>query len=217
MSVSISEAVKWTEKMEYGKFELIDRIFLINASRENCGLKVSVNFRRTEKNWPEMEMKAIEGAETLNDPVRITLRFDTSDGSGALTFDSTVGFNVESLKSGYLWNILLIKGSNSNYGNQRAREGVESFRKTHAMIKSESVNYTMEFNLNLKKLVATPKPKKIHEKLYLDQETSDVKIDCKGKIFPCHRIVLRYKFQTQYLLKYQTTVQKILITYLVHI
>ena len=177
MSFAISETVKWKEEIRYGKFDLIDRNFVINESRGHCGLKVSVNFRRTEKNNPEMEMKVIEGAETLNDPVSITLRFDSSDGSGAYTFDSSFGLNVQSLKSGY--------------SCPRFEGGIESFRKTHAMINSESVNYTMEFNLNLKKLVATPKPKKIHENLFLDQEISDVKIDCKGRIFPCHRIVLR--------------------------
>ena len=102
MSVPISETVKWTEKMEYGKFELIDWIFLINGSREKCGLKVSVNFRRTEKNNPEIKMKVIEGAETLHSLVSITLGFDSSDGSGAFAFNSAVtGLNVESLKSGY--------------------------------------------------------------------------------------------------------------------
>ena len=173
MSFAISETVKWTEEIRCGKLNLIDRNFVINESRGHCGLKVSVNFRKTEKNNPEMKMKVIEGAETLNNPVSITLRFDSLDGSGAYVFDSTFGLKVESLKSGY---------SCPRFGS------FESFRKTHAMIKSESVNYTMEFNLNL---VATPKPKKIHENLCLDQETRDVKIDCKGKIFPCHMIVLR--------------------------
>ena len=101
MSFAISETVKWKEEIRYGKFDLIDRNFVINESRGHCGLKVSVNFRRTEKNNPEMEMKVIEGAETLNDPVSITLRFDSSDGSGAYTFDSSFGLNVQSLKSGY--------------------------------------------------------------------------------------------------------------------
>ena len=178
MSVPISETVKWTEKMEYGKFELIDRIFLINGSRENCGLKVSVNFRRTEKNNPEIKMKVIEGAETLHSLVSITLGFDSSDGSGAFVFNSAVyGLNVESFKSGYSKEFKFLDS--------------QIFRETHSTIKSESVTYTMEFNLNLKKLVATPKPKKIHENIFLGQEISDVKIDCKGKIFPCHKIVLR--------------------------
>ena len=176
MSVSISETVKWKEEIRMGKLELFDRIFLINGSRENCGLKVSVNFRRTEKNNPEIEMKIIEGAETLHSLVSITLEFESLDGSSSFCFQSNYGLNVESLKSGY---------------SCPRFQGIENFRKTHAMIKSESVTYTMVFILNLKKLVATPKPKKIHEKLYLEQEISDVKIDCKGKIFPCHKTVLR--------------------------
>ena len=168
MSFAISETVKWTEKMEYGKFDLIDRNFLINEIRGNCGLKVSVNLRRTEKNMAEMKMKVIEGAETLIDPVDITLDYLSLDGSGFYCFNSVVsGLNVESLILGYSNDAL----------------NFENFRRAHAMIKSESVAYTMTFRFNLKKLVATPKPKKIHEKLYLDQEISDVKIDCKeGKI-----------------------------------
>ena len=101
MSFAISETVKWKEEIRYGKFDLIDRNFVINESRGHSGLKLSVNFRRTEKNNPEMEIKVIEGAETLNDPVSIILRFDSLDGSGAFVFDSTLGLNVESLKSGY--------------------------------------------------------------------------------------------------------------------
>ena len=63
---------------------------------------MSVNFRRTEKNNPEIKMKVIEGAETLHSLVSITLGFDSSDGSGAFAFNSAVtGLNVESLKSGY--------------------------------------------------------------------------------------------------------------------
>ena len=136
------------------------------------------------QNNPVMKVKLIEGAEILNNPVSIKLEFNSVDGSGTFLFNSAVsGLNVESFKSGY---------SNDFTGESVENlKSVEDFRKTHAMIKSESVTYTMEFNLNLKKLVATPKPKKIHENLFLDQEISDVKIDCKGKIFPCHKIVLR--------------------------
>ena len=181
MSFAISETVKWKEDIQCGiAFDLIDRKFVINESRENSGLKLSVNFRRTKENNPEMKMKIIEGAETLNDPVSITLGFVSSDGSGEHVFNSTFGLNVESLKLGYSCPFV----------------GIENFRNTHAMIQSDRfVIYTMKFNLNLKNLVASPEPapepKKVHEKLYLDHETSDVKIDCKGHIFSCHRNVLR--------------------------
>ena len=120
MSFAIAETVNWTEKLDL-RFALIERIFLINGGRENCGLKVSVNFGRTMQNNPVMKMKIIEGAETLNDPVSITLSFGSVDGSGYFVFDSTCGLNVESLKSGY---------SCPKFAS------IESFRKTHAMIKS---------------------------------------------------------------------------------
>ena len=174
MSFAMSETVKWTEEIRCGISDLIDRNFVINESRGHCGLKVSVNFRRTLKNNPEMKMKIIEGAETLNDPVSILLEFKSEDGEGSYRFHSNVGLNVESFKSGY--------------SCPRFSSSLNNFRRTHA---SESVTYTMTFDLKLKNLVASCEPKKMHEKLYLDQETSDVKIDCKGKIFPCHRIVLR--------------------------
>ena len=183
MSLAISETVKWTKKMDL-RLELIDRIFLIEASHENCGLKVSVNLRRTMQNNPVMKVKLIEGAEILDNPVSITLAFNSVDGSGVFIFNSAVsGLNVESFKSGYSNEFKTV--------SVESLKSVENFRKTHAMIKSESVTYTMTFNLQLKNLVASPEPKKVHEKLYLDHETSDVKIDCKGKIFLCHRNVLR--------------------------
>ena len=186
-SLAISETVKWTKEMDL-RLELIDRIFLIDGNRENCGLKVSVNLRRTMQNNPVMKVKLIEGSEILNDPVSIKLEFNSVDGSGTFLFNSAVsGLNVESFKSGY---------SNDFTGESAENlKSVENFRKTHAMINSESVTYTLTFNLKLKNLVASPEPapepKKVHEKLYLDHETSDVKIDCKGYIFRCHRNVLR--------------------------
>ena len=176
MSFKIQEIVKWTEEIDHGKFDLFDRIFLINESRgKNCGLKVSVNFRRTKKNDPEMKMKVIRGVENLNNVVRIDLEFISLDGSGHWFFDSSHGLNIESIKKGY---------------SCPRFESVNNFRKAHAMIQSRSITYTMTFNFELKRMVETPEPMKIYEKLYLDSEISDVKIVCKGQSFDCHKSVI---------------------------
>ena len=176
MSIKIKEIVKWTEEIHYGKFDFFDRIFLVNEYHgKNCGLKVSVNFKRTKENDPEMKMKVIRGAENLK-TATIELEFDSVDGSGHWWFNSSVGLNVESLKTGYTCPSFV---------------EVQTFRKAHAMIQSKSINYTLTFNFDLKIMVAIPEPKKIHEKLYLDSELSDVKIVCKGQSFDCHKSVIR--------------------------
>ena len=121
-------------------------------------------------------MKLIEGAKILNEPVEIVLNFEAEDGSKMWLFNSRVACNVKSLIKGY---------SCPSFSD------VESFRKAHAMIKSNSITYTLTFNLVLKKLDALPKANNVNEKLYLDTELSDVKIICEDKIFHSHKNVLR--------------------------
>ena len=173
MSFKIQEELKWKEEMYLGKLDLFERIVTIGNSP---GLKFSVNFKRTKKNDPKMEMKLIKGAKILNDPVDIFLEFKSEDGSSFWHFNSSVGCNVKLLKEGY---------------SCPRFEGVESFRKAYAMIKSKSITYTLTFNLVLKKLDALSQANNVNEKLYLDIELSDVKIICEDKIFHSHKNVLR--------------------------
>ena len=177
MSFEIQEALKWEKEICIGKLDLFKRIVTVNEiPGESTGLKFLVNFKRTKENDPIMEMKLIEGAKVLNDPVDIVLNFESGDGSREWRFSSSNGCNVKSL----------IKG----YSCPRFYD-VESFRKAHAMVKSKSITYTLTFNLVLKKLDALPKANNVHEKLYLDTELSDVKIICEDKIFHSHKNILR--------------------------
>ena len=154
----------------------LNRIVTVNEiPGKSPGLKFLVNFKRTKENDPEMEMKLIEGANILNDPVTIALHFESEDGSNEWFFNSFIGCNVQSPLKGY---------SCPSFSK------VENFRKAHAMINSKSITYTLTFSLKLKKLDALPKANKVNEKLYLDSELSDVKIISEDKIFHCHKNVL---------------------------
>ena len=51
-----------------------------------------------------------------------------------------------------------------------------------------NVTYKVKFEIELKK-TEMPKSKLLH-KLYLEDELSDVKIHCDGKVFNCHKIIL---------------------------
>ena len=177
MSFKIQETLIWQEEICIGKLDLFERIVTVNEiPGKSTGLKILINFKRTKENDPEMEMKLIEGAKILNDPVDIVLYFESEDGSSFWHFNSRVGCNVKSLKKGY---------------SCPRFDGVESFCKAHAMIKSKSMTYTLIFNLVLKKLDALPLAINVNEKLYLDTEFSNVKIICEDKIFHSHKNVLR--------------------------
>ena len=52
-----------------------------------------------------------------------------------------------------------------------------------------TVTYKVTFELELKKIEMTPKPKLLH-KLYSEGKFSDIKIYCHGKVFDCHKIIL---------------------------
>ena len=98
MSFKIQEAFKWQEEICLGKLDLFERIVTIGNSP---GLKFSVNFKRTKKNDPKMEIKLIEGATVLNEPVVIVLEYKSEDDSSLWHFNSSVGCNVKSLNEGY--------------------------------------------------------------------------------------------------------------------
>ena len=178
MSFKIKETVKWQEEMHVGKLDLFDRIFTINESPgKNHEVKFSVNLKRTEENNPEMKMALIEGAKILNDPVCIVFEYESLDGSGGWTMKGVQRFNVEVLKTGATLNPTLVAH-------------IENFRKAHSMIQAKSITYTLTFDLELKDMVASPKANSMYEKLFLDEEFSDVKIICEGKTFHCHKNVL---------------------------
>ena len=182
MSFKIKETVKWQEEMHVGKLDLFDRIFTINESPgKNHELKFSVNLRRTEENNPEIKIALIEGANILNDPVCIVFEYESLDGSGVWTMKGVQRFSVELLKTGV---------SRNPTSNVITSGPIESFRKAHSMIQTKSVTYTLTFDLELKDMVASPKANSMYEKLFLDEEFSDVKIICGGKTFHCHKNVL---------------------------
>ena len=62
-------------------------------------------------------------------------------------------------------------------------------------VQAKKITYTMTFflqvnNPELPKTQMMPGGKKLHEKLYLNDEFSDVKIFCQDKIFNCHKLIL---------------------------
>ena len=88
MSFKIQETLKWQEEICIGKLDLFERIVTVNEiPGKSTGLRFLVNFKRTKKNDPEMEMKLIEGAKILNDPVDIILEFESVDGSSFWHFN----------------------------------------------------------------------------------------------------------------------------------
>ena len=176
MSFNIKETVKWQEDICMGKLDLFKRIVTLNEiPGKSSGLKFSVHFKRTKKNCPGMQIKLIEGAKMLKDPVSIALEVESMDGSVKWWFNSNIDCNTKSLKEGYSCPSFV---------------DIASFRKAHSMINSTFITYTLIFDLELKELVTLPKAKKVYEKLYLDSDLSDVKIICEGKIFPSHKNVL---------------------------
>ena len=53
-----------------------------------------------------------------------------------------------------------------------------------------SLFFLQEKSPELLKTQMMPGGKKLHEKLYLNDEISDVKIFCQDKIFNCHKLIL---------------------------
>ena len=102
------------------------------------------------------------------------------------TYEGAISFtpSIESMKDGF-----------TGYGNN-SDERV-SFMKVVGyywsnVIPATTITYIMKFDFELQNQNIKPSSlsKRFSEKLYLNEELSDVKIICEDKVFDCHKLIL---------------------------
>ena len=73
------------------------------------------------------------------------------------------------------------------------------------VIPATTITYIMKFDFELQNQNIKPSSlsKRFSEKLYLNEELSDVKIICEDKVFDCHKLILRdHPFKTSACLRW---------------
>ena len=191
--------VKWSEKTRQAQFgehgPLFDRVF---SFEEIPNLKISVKLGipkvyEIARKGPKIEIKVIKGGEildNLNGGFTIEISFSSKlDRCRGVTYRGEIddlineGHSQEGKDDGSQ-RFPGPNGFSSVFGHNNSLE-----------IKVMTINYIIKFHLDLNKQAFQRSPpltlgKRLSEKLFLNDEFSDVKILCEDKIFPCHKNIL---------------------------
>ena len=197
--------VKWSEKTHEAQFgehgPLFDRIFTFE---EIPNLQISVKLGIPKLyikalEGPTVEIKVIKGGEILEDlngGFTIEISFSSKLESGGVTYSGSIG----NLIKGYSKEEYNYQCYNIDKDGRRKMEMYSGFGDVFGLsnsleIKVMTIEYTIMFNLDLNiQAFQSSSPltlsKRLSEKLFLNDEFSDVKILCEDKIFPCHKNIL---------------------------
>ena len=194
--------VKWSEKTHQAQIgehgPLFDRIF---SFEEIPNLQISVklgipkNYEKA-KQGPTFEIKEIKGGEILDDlngGFTVKIYYSSKMGSGIVTYSKVpIGNLIKGhSQEGYDDGSIGVPGKMATYN---AFSDVFGHNKS-LEIKVMTVHYTIKFNLDLNMQAFQISShltlsERLSEKLFLNDEFSDVKILCEDKIFPCHKNIL---------------------------
>ena len=126
----------------------------------------------------------VDSLEKLKESVRIKVEYSSVKNS--VLYEGAISFtpSIESMKEGFI-----------GYGNN-SDERV-SFMEVVGhywsnVIPATTITYIMKFDFELQNQNIKPSSlsKRFSEKLYLNEELSDVKIICEDKVFDCHKLIL---------------------------
>ena len=174
----IKATQEWKQETRQGGDQtLFDRAFSFNDMKFNVKL-IMENYRV----YPEDIIKHVKliiktESQELFVGFKILIEYSAGGKSGSLTYNP----KVESL---------------SNFDSEVDRLLTYDAELFKSIFKPDgqntmfeiNVTYKVKFEIELKK-TEMPKSKLLH-KLYLEDELSDVKIHCDGKVFNCHKIIL---------------------------
>ena len=199
--------IKWSEKTHQAQFgehgSLFDRIF---SFEEIPNLEISVQLgipKKYEKalEGPTVEIKVIKGGEildNLNGGFTIKISFSSKLESGGVTYSGSIGSLIKGFsKEEYNYQCYNIDKDGRRKGGMALYSGFgDVFGLSNSLeIKDMTIKYTIMFNLDLNiQAFQSSSPltlsKRLSERLFLNDEFSDVKILCEDKIFPCHKNIL---------------------------
>ena len=197
--------VKWSEKTHQAQFgehgPLFDQIF---SFEEIANLQISIKLGIPKLyikalEGPTVEIKVIKGGELLDDlngGFTIKISFSSKLESGGVTYSGSIG----NLIKGYSKEEYNYQCYNIDKDGRRKMGMASGFGDVFGLsnsleIKVMNIKYTIMFNLDLNiQAFQSSSPltlsKRLSEKLFLNDEFSDVKILCEDKIFPCHKNIL---------------------------
>ena len=138
---------------------------------------------------PIFEIKVIEGFEELKDFDSLHVSLECSSIRDSVLYKADTFFNprLEVVKNGYRW----------QEDWQAKNEETACYRPFgkvtgNHMIDNDRVpvipiTYVIKFDLKQEFKISSLS-KRLSEKLFLNDELSDVKIHCHGKVFNCHKV-----------------------------
>ena len=207
MPLKIRTHERWQQKTREGRYVThFDRTFSIDECTSlpfgrECppssdaphgyvpGLAFHLKFKTDYHTDPEIEIKVVEGLELLK-----AVCIHVKCASGRIYNDNFYHPSIESL------------GQESGFSKSTdiVTESGEYFRdmfipKNLPHLEDIDVTYIVDFDLDLKNPeewgfrwipLGSSGPEEFLEKLYLNDELSDVKIYCEDKIFNCHKLIL---------------------------
>ena len=170
---------------QHGSF--FDRIFELE---ETPSLKFNAKlcFGPFYHSDPIFEIKVIEGFEELKDFDSLHVSLECSSIRDSVLYKADTFFNpsLESVKNGYRW----------QEDWQAKNEETACYRPFgkvtgNYMIDNDRVPVipiTYVIKLRKQEFKISSLSKRLSEKLFLNDELSDVKIHCHGKVFDCHKV-----------------------------
>ena len=192
--MSLKIVVTWIENTRSGHWSqhgpLFDRIFRFE---EIPSLKINAKlcFDQNYDSHPIFEIKVIEGFDKLKDFESLHINLECSSIRDCVLYkaDTALSPSLKSVKIGYT-------GQGAWKGKNDETKGCNwPFKRITGnywghVLSVKPITYVIEFDLKLRKqeFKITSLSKRLSEKLFLNDELSDVKIHCHGKVFECHKV-----------------------------
>jgi len=126
----------------------------------------------------------VDNLEKLKDSLHVKIEYSSTRNSEQ--YEGTMSFNpsIESIKNGYAG-----QGNNSDERTSFLKVMGHYWNLT---LEPKTITYVMKFDLKYQNQNVKPSTlgKRLSEKMFLNEELSDVKILCEDKVFYCHKVIL---------------------------
>ena len=188
----VKNAVTWIENTRSGHWSQHGPLFDRNFEFEEIpSLKFNAKlcFGQNYDSYPIFEIKLIEGFEKLKDFDSLHVNLECSSIRDCVLYKADTSFNprLESVMNGFTgqgaW-----KGKNDETKDWPFKRITGNYWSHQVSVKP--ITYVIKFDLKLRKqeFKISSLSKRLSEKLFLNDELSDVKIHCHGKVFDCHKV-----------------------------
>ena len=196
----VKNIVKWKENTHPGHWTQHNNYKVNQISYQNFefedfpGLKFSASlcFPGSYEEGPVFKLEVIaptvaatiDNLEKMKDSLHVKIEYSSIRNSeryeGAISFNPT----IESIKKGFT-------GHGNNSDERTSFLKVMGHYWNH-YLEPTTITYVMKFDLKYQNQNIKPSSlgKRLSEKVFLNDELSDVKILCEDKVFYCHKVIL---------------------------